>query len=213
MWPPPPPRHQDTPELEKSSKCPHADILRVLKYPEKCMILGPSSILPQSLIPQSSILILIIINPSSILILNPQCSSSSSILNCLSSIPAPKSRQKCGILGPKCPQKCLILGKMSARIACSFFQLCPEMAIRNCYINIIVLKKGQVLKLRAQTKMPKHFGFMSCLIWNIIWKEMKLCAFCYFNTQSGSSGKSLVTEPRCSEMANLISEPILLAVR
>ena len=130
-----------------------------------------------------------------------------------------------------------------------------------------VLKKGQVLKLIAQTKMPKHFRLMrylikwvwrktthyaaiphhcaqlprgnyspanrplaaqcvwdwagtylslqlvTCvfqihfnkiinailvsmdthlLIWNIIWKEMKLCAFCYFNTQSGSSGYSLV---------------------
>ena len=87
---------------------------------------------PQSLIlnPQSSILILIIIlNTSSILILNPQYSSS--ILNCLSSIPAPKSQQKCGILDPKCPQKCVILGKMSAHIACSFFQLCWR-----CDLNI-----------------------------------------------------------------------------
>ena len=84
----------------------------------KCMILGPSSILRQSLIlnPQSSIF-----NPNPDPIL-PKYSSS--ILNCLSSIPASKSRQKCGILGPKCPQKCEILVKMSTRIACSFFQLC-----------------------------------------------------------------------------------------
>ena len=94
---------------------------RQKKLRQKSVILGPSSIL---ILNTSSILNTLssIFNPHPQYFLNPQ--SSSSILNYLFSIPAPKSRQKCGILGPKCPQKCVILGKMSARIACSFFQFC-----------------------------------------------------------------------------------------
>ena len=73
------------------------------KMRQQCVILGPSSMLPQSsnLDPQPSIF-----NPNPNhhpqYFLNPHPQSSPSILNCLS---YPKSQQNCGILGPKCPQK------------------------------------------------------------------------------------------------------------